>query len=68
MSMQRIAECLKWNKALDGSQPSERCFTVPEQNFKVRYQLWKSDSDCTELFELPSRNRARNGFMSRFML
>ncbi len=68
MSMHRIAECLKWNKALDGNPEDQRWFAVPEKNFKVRYQLWQSDSDSAALFTSATRNRARNGIMSRFML
>lgn len=68
MSMYRIAERLKWNGALDGQSGERRWFTVPEQNFKVRYQLWQSESDSAELFAAKSQNRARNGLMGRFML
>jgi hypothetical protein len=68
MSMHRIAQYLKLNGAFDGKQDEQRWFAVPERNFKVRYQLWQSDGDRVELFEAASRNRARNGLMSRFML
>lgn len=68
MSMHRIAQYLKVNGALDGDRADQRWFTVPERNFKIRYQLWQSASASSELFEERSRNRARNGLMSRFML
>jgi len=68
MSMRQIAQFLKVNGALDGDRENQRWFSVPETNFQVRYQLWQSDSDGHEMFESRSRNRARNGLMSRFML
>ncbi len=68
MSMHQIAQFLKVNGALDGARDEERWFSVPKSNFKLRYQLWQSDTDSQELFEARSRNRARNGLMSRFML
>lgn len=68
MSIQRIAQYLKVNGALDGDHDDQRWFAVPEKNFKIRYQLWQSQSGDQELFEAESRNRARNGLMSRFMM
>ncbi len=68
MSMYSIARFLKVNGALDGDRDDQRRLSVPKSNFKVRYQLWQSNSDCHELYEARSRNRARNGLMSRFML
>jgi hypothetical protein len=66
--MRQITRFLKVNGVLDGQHDERRWFSVPESNFKVRYQLWQSDSDRSELFEARSSNRARNGLMSRFML
>lgn len=68
MSMHNIARFLKVNGALDGDRDDQRWLSVPKSNFKLRYQLWQSQSDSHELYEARSRNRARNGLMSRFML
>ncbi len=68
MSMHRIAECLKWNGFLNGQAEEPARLAIPKQSFKVRYQLWQSESDRVELFEAQSTNRARNGLLSRFML
>lgn len=68
MSMRQIAQFLKVNGALDGERDNQRWLSVPESNFKLRYQLWQSDSGGHEMFEARSKNRARNGLMSRFML
>ncbi len=68
MSMRRIAHYLKVSGAVNAVTDDQRWFAVPERNCAVRYQLWNSDSDSREFFEARSRNRARNGLMSRFML
>ncbi len=68
MSIHRIAQYLKVNGALNSERDDQRWLMVPDSNFKVRYQLWQSASESSELFEARSRNRARNGLMSRFML
>ena len=68
MSMHGIAQYLKVNGALKGDVGDQQWFSVPEKNFKLRYQLWRSESDSSEMFEVRSDNGARNSFMSRFML
>ena len=68
MSMRRIAQYLKVSGAVDAVDDDRRWFFVPERNETVRYQLWNSATDSRAFFEMRSRNRARNGWMSRFML
>ena len=68
MSMHGIAQYLKVNGALKGDLGDQQWFSVPQKDFKLRYQLCRSESDSSEMFEVRSDNRARNGFMSRFML
>ncbi len=68
MSMRRIAQYLKVSGAVDALNDEQRWLSVPERNEAIRYQLWNSASDGRAFFEMRSRNRARNGWMSRFML